>query len=231
VRIGQIGRALGGERRRSGEQLDRRAGQGVFVGGGGRSLALQDFRGGVGQRDFGASGVAGPVPHVFDDGVGRPEIGQHRPAPGEVRVDQNVGGLDVTVYDAATVRVVERGGDLGERGQAILERAQAGRLATVDVLHRQPERPVPVHRDDVRVFKGARERELPVQPALLGRGAVRLVEDFQCHGHVGFAGVMGPIHARVPATSDLVLDQVAAVVDAGSSHGPRLWRWSRLRRG
>ena len=89
-------------------------------------------------------------------------------------LQQDVGGLDVTVDDAAGVRVVERRGDPTEDrgelpGTGPAAAQQLVERHPVDEPHRdvvQPARAVGVvHVDDGRVVEGGRAASLPVEAA------------------------------------------------------------------
>ncbi|BBX11793.1 hypothetical protein MNVM_08740 [Mycobacterium novum] len=83
------------------------------------------------------------------------------------------------------------------------------------------------------MVEDARELELAVQPRLLVARAMHFVENFQRHRR-GLAGpearVVRSVDGGVPPAPDFVVDHVAAEVDAGFAHGPRLWGRRPLRR-
>jgi hypothetical protein len=56
--------------------------------------------------------VGGVISEIGGDRKGDAEVDEHSSVLGEVRVDKNIGGFDVTVHDAAIVYVVQGIGDL-----------------------------------------------------------------------------------------------------------------------
>ena len=94
-------------------------------------------------------------------------------------VEQHVRRLDVAVHDAVRVRVVERGGDLGEdRGRGLRRERPPPEPVAERAAGHEPQRhpgpavldPVGVHRQDVRVLEPRRHARL--LPEALGEGRV-----------------------------------------------------------
>jgi hypothetical protein len=154
----------------AGEQLERHAGEAVFVGPAIDVLAL-DLLG----RHVG--GCAHERAHARQAGfgarlLGQPEVGQVGMLALSRLVDEHVAGLHVAVDEASCVGGVEGPGDLGQddHGLVRIERPigqAAGEVDPVDIPHREEGRAFDlarlVERDDVGMVDGRRESRLALE--------------------------------------------------------------------
>ncbi len=76
----------------------------------------------VGQRRF---ELRMPPANGLGDGLGDAEVDEH--SAGKVLRDKYVGRFDVAVHDSTLMDVVQRVGDLRQRGQPVLSLGQHGR--------------------------------------------------------------------------------------------------------
>ena len=208
------------ERRRTGEQMKSRGGQRILV----RAAVDVGTRQLLGRR-------VGHRPHR-DIGLGDTadvgevaryaEVRQQDSAFPVLGVgEQDVGGLDVAVQQAAVVCVVERAGDGLQDGAHLMDRHpvpvalldQSGGIGPLDVVHGNPELTVEfaaiVDADDVRVPQRCRKVGLAVEPlAELGIRGDRLGEHLD-HVATGQPGVQCQIDLGHAAGAELPQDRVA----------------------
>ena len=208
------------ERRRTGQQMKSRCGQGVLVCPPVDVGTRQLFRCGVGNRAHGDIG--------FGDAADVAKVASYT----EVRQqdatfalfgvgEQDVGGFDVAVQQPAIVGIVKRAGDGLDDGAHLVDRHavliallyQPGGIGAVDVVHGDPQLTVEfaavVHTDDVRVPKRCGEICLPVEPfAELTIRGDRLGEDLN-HIATRQPRVQGQIDLGHPAGAQRAQDRVA----------------------
>src|ERR1700712_2961424 len=124
------------------------------------------------------------------------EIGQDHPVDRKLLQYKDVGWLDVTVHDSGRVYVIQRAGDLSERGEWVPPRRQPHRGPSRRKLHREPARSALVHGDDVGMTGPTGKLELPEQPAQVGLVVMPLVKDLQRDDVSWRVGVVRPVDGR-----------------------------------
>ena len=158
-----------------------------------------------------------------------PEVGQEDPLCTAVPLDQDVGGLDVSMDEALGVRRVEAAGDAGQHpdGAGGIQRPgrldQAAQVDAVDEPHRQIELPAllarVVHRDHVRVL------DLRGEPGLALEALLEAVVGRQPRRHhlqrslAVECQMAGAIHNAHSPAADHLVDPVAG---EGRARGQRV---------
>ena len=198
-----------GERHPAGQHVEEHRAERVDVGAHADLLAADLLGGDVvhgAQQPAGAAVVEAAEPHA------EPEVGQVDVAP---RVEQDVGGLDVAVDEAARVRGVERRGHLGDdRRRALgLEPAFAAQhgaqVLALDVAHDLEQHAVllarVMDRDHVRMVERRGDLRLRHEAAAEGR-VIRERGRDQLDGHVPVEREVGrPVdHAHASLARHLV---------------------------